>query len=244
MHDGRSARRVRSKAFYFFVSYAPAPVTSGDAEAEDLEPDKDVEEFHSDLIRAVAGLSGSLVPSSLGYLDATDRGGPDMARALQRSHCFVPLITPATSPTDTAAASGLPSRPAPAAAPASRCCGHPSPPPRSRSPSTWTCRSPADRWHRCRSRPRRCAATPRVVCTACGSTPGLGLLRPVRPQDRPVHRPGRPSNTRTRPWRGRVRRSQRAGRVRHRLLASAGHRRARPGHEPPATGPQRHQVRS
>ncbi|WP_405730185.1 FxsC protein [Streptomyces sp. NBC_00028] len=94
MHDSRSARRVRGKAPYFFLSYAPAPVTNGDTEAEELEPDKDVEEFHSDLIRAVAGLSGSLAPPSLGYLDATDRGGPAMARALQRSHCFVPLITP------------------------------------------------------------------------------------------------------------------------------------------------------
>ncbi|MBE8473468.1 FxsC protein [Streptomyces justiciae] len=93
MHDSRSARRVRRKAPYFFLSYAPAPVPGGDSEAEGLEPDKDVEEFHADLIRAVAGLSGSLTLPSLGYLDATDRGGPAMARALQSSHCFVPLIT-------------------------------------------------------------------------------------------------------------------------------------------------------
>ncbi|MFJ3668852.1 FxsC protein [Streptomyces sp. NPDC090106] len=93
MYENRSAGRVRDKAPYFFLSYAPAPDPGDAADGARPAADKNVKEFHTDLTRAVAGLSGSLTPSALGYLDAADRGGPAMARALQSSHCFVPLIT-------------------------------------------------------------------------------------------------------------------------------------------------------
>ncbi|MFF7447941.1 MULTISPECIES: FxsC protein [unclassified Streptomyces] len=93
MRDGLPPLRVRDRAPYFFLSYAPVPSPGGDSDAGRPAADKNVKEFYTDLARAVAAQSGAPAHPCLGYLDAADRGGPAMARALQGCHTFVPLVT-------------------------------------------------------------------------------------------------------------------------------------------------------
>ncbi|MFF0011760.1 FxsC protein [Streptomyces sp. NPDC005374] len=72
-----------------FVSYASALPPGSDLDEGRPAADKNVKEFYTDLMAAVASMSGSFVAR----LDAAGHGGPDAARALHRCHVFVPLIT-------------------------------------------------------------------------------------------------------------------------------------------------------
>ncbi|MEW2402608.1 FxsC protein [Streptomyces sp. NPDC046862] len=84
---------VRDESPYFFLSYAPALPPGDHLDAGRPAADKNVAEFYIDLTREVVRMGGSLATTSVGYLDAADRGGRSTTRALHRSRSFVPLIS-------------------------------------------------------------------------------------------------------------------------------------------------------